>query len=517
MNGGPVPDDVGFRIDLADETATTALAEDIAAILKVGDVLALVGDLGAGKSTLARALLRAIADDAELEVPSPTFTLVQTYDLRLPLAHFDLYRLRGPEELDEIGFDEMVRERAVLIEWPDRAGERLPDDALVVAIEPGDGPTARVVRLVGPAAPWRDRLVRTAGVRAFLAVAGWGLAHRRHLQGDASSRSYERVWRDGETAVLMNHPAEPDDAAGRARVAARAAAKLAEGPAPFLAFALGFADLGVSVPRVLAHDLHAGYMLLEDLGAEPCVAGTPPAPIRERYLAAVELLADLHARDLPHTLPDGEGGTWAIPAYAAANYEAEVTVFLDWGIPHLLGRPATSAERESFLALWRPLIAEILAGPATWCLRDYHSPNLLWLADRGGLARVGVLDFQDTIFGHPAYDVASLAQDARVDVPADLEADLIGTYVAARRTADPAFDEPAFRRAYAILAAQRATRILGVFARLKARDGKPHYLAHVPRLWGYLARVLGEPVLRPLKLWYEEAVPADRRGGVRFD
>ena len=220
-----LPLEVDLSVELADEAATEMLAEDLAAILRVGDVVALVGDLGAGKSTLARALLRAIADDAELEVPSPTFTLVQTYDLRLPLAHFDLYRLCGPEELDEIGFDEMLRERVVLVEWPDRAGDRLPDDALIVAIEAGDGPTARRVRLLGPAARWHDRLLRTAGLRAFLASAGWGHARRRHLQGDASSRSYERVHRDGHSAVLMNHPPEPDDAAGRARVAARAAAQ----------------------------------------------------------------------------------------------------------------------------------------------------------------------------------------------------------------------------------------------------------------------------------------------------
>lgn len=508
----PAADDVEIILDLPDEAATVALAEDLAAILRIGDTLALVGDLGAGKSTLARALLRAVADDDALEVPSPTFTLVQSYDLRLPLAHFDLYRLSSAEELDEIGFDEMARERAVLVEWPDRAADRLPEDALIVSLAAGRSAAARRVRLSGPAAAWGDRLRRTLGLRAFLVGAGWDGAHRRHLQGDASSRSYERVTRRGDTAVLMNHPPEPDDAAGRARVAARAAAKLAEGPRPFLAFALGLAAVGVSVPRVLAHDLADGHMLLEDLGAEVCVAGIPPRPIPERYVAAIEVLADLHARDLPAALPDGAGGAYQIPAYDRGNLEAEVSVFLDWGIPHLLGRPATATERADFLALWAPLFDEILAGPKTWCLRDYHSPNLLWLPAREGLARVGVLDFQDTIIGHPAYDVASLAQDARVDVAPDLEARLIAAYLAARRARTADFDEAAFRRAYAILAAQRNTRILGVFARLKARDGKPHYLAHLPRLWGYLARVLDEPVLRALKLWYEGAVPGDRRG-----
>ena len=506
------PNDVDLAYDLPSEAATIAFAEDLAAILAKGDVIALVGDLGAGKSTLARALLRTVAADDELEVPSPTFTLVQTYDLpRLSLAHFDLYRLADEGELDELGFDETIRDGAVIVEWPDRAGERLPDDALILALDMGATPDARRLRLVAPAARWAARLERTAAIRAFLDAAGRPLAHRRHLQGDASSRSYERIRDAHGSAVLMNHPGESSDAAGRARVAARAAAKLAEGTRPFLAMALALDGVDVTVPKILAHDLEPGFMLLEDLGDTFCVAGLPPLPIPERYRAAVELLADLHARELPHTVPDGVGGGYALPAYDEGNLAAEVSVLLDWGLPHLLGRAGSETERASFLAAWAPLFAEILAGPVTWCLRDYHSPNILWCAEREGLARVGVLDFQDTILGHPAYDVVSLAQDARVDVSPSLEGELIAAYVEARRKHDSTFDACAFRRAYAILSVQRNTRILGVFARLKARDGKPHYLAHMPRLWGYLARVLDEPVLRAVKLWYEETIPADRR------
>jgi N-acetylmuramate 1-kinase len=506
------PDDYDEILDIANEAATVALAEDLAAVLRPGDTVALVGDLGAGKSTLARALIRALADDDGLEVPSPTFTLVQSYDLpRLTLAHFDLYRLSDADELDELGFDEAIADGVVLVEWPDRAGARLPDDALIVVIEPGATPEARRVRLDGPAARWGFRLSRTRAIRLFLEAHGRGLGHRRHLQGDASSRSYERIHDDHGATVLMNHPAESDDAAGRAREAARAAAKLAEGMRPFLAMARGLAAIGAGVPKVLAHDLDHGFMLLEDLGDTFCVAGDPPLPIRERYLAAVEWLADLHGRALPTEVPDGTGETYRLPAYDLGNLEAEVSVFLDWGLPHLLGRPAGADERARFLALWRPLFDEILAGPTTWCLRDYHSPNLLWLAERDGLARVGILDFQDAILGHPAYDVVSLAQDARVDVAPALEAELVTAYVAARRARHADFDEIAFRRAYAILSAQRNTRILGVFARLKARDGKPGYLRHMPRLWDYLDRACHEAVLHPLKLWYDETVPADRR------
>lgn len=501
-----------LRLDLADETATVALAEDLAAILRPGDVVALIGDLGAGKSTFARALVRALADDDALEVPSPTFTLAQTYDLeRFPVTHYDLYRLADASELDELGFDEAIADGAALIEWPDRAEDRLPATTLALALGRGDAPSSRRVRLTGPAASWQARIERTLAVRAFLEVAGSPRGHRRHLQGDASSRSYERIRDADGSTVLMNHPPEADDAAGRARVAARAAAKLAEGPEAFLAVDLALAGLGVSVPEVLAHDLDDGFLLLEDLGSERCFSGEPPAPIAERYEAAVLLLADLHGRTLPESIDDGDGGTWRIPRLGVAGHRVEVEILLEWGLPRYLGRAPSAAETERFRAVWAPLLAEIEAGPTTWSLRDYHSPNLIWLPERSGLARVGVIDFQDAAFSHPAYDVASLTEDARLDVPAALETSLLATYVAARRAADPAFDEAGFRRAHAILAAQRATRLLGQFVRLAERDGKPDYLRHVPRQWEYLVRVLDEPVLRPLKLWYDDVVPPDRR------
>lgn len=497
-----------LRLDLPDEAATVRLAEDIAMLLRPGDVLALSGDLGAGKTTFARALIRALADDPGLEVPSPTFTLVQDYDLpRFPVHHFDLYRIAGPDELVEIGFDEAVRTGAALVEWPDRAGDALPLDALYLDIAQAPSVDGRIATLSGDPTRWSARLDRSLGVRRFLACLGWGEAARRYLQGDASARAYERVRLGRESRIVMNQPAEADDTAGRARKAARAAAGLAEDTRPFHAFALGLADRGFSVPTVYGHDPDRGFMLLEDLGREICVEGDPPSPIPDRYAAAVDVLAALHATELPAELPDGTGGRYAIPVYRRENLAAEVAVFLDWGFPHLVGRPAGADERAGFMALWEPLFAEVLAGRSTWCLRDYHSPNLIWLPDRVSVRRIGILDFQDTILGHAAYDVVSLAQDARVTVPEDLERDLLDRYVAVRAATTGDFDAEAFRRAYAILSLQRNTRILGVFARLLKRDGKPGYIRHMPRVRTYLDRSLKQDVSHPLKLWYEANVP----------
>ena len=160
-----------------------------------------------------------------------------------------------------------------------------------------------------------------------------------------------------------------------------------------------------------------------------------------------------------------------------------------------------------FFGHWRDALKPLLAAPLTWTLRDYHSPNLLWLPGRAAIARLGVLDFQDAVMGPPAYDLASLLQDARVDVPEAIEVPLLGRYVRQRRADDPEFDPGTFIRSYVTMAAQRASKILGIFARLDIRDGKPQYLRHIPRISGYLQRSLAHPALEPLNEWYSRHVP----------
>jgi aminoglycoside/choline kinase family phosphotransferase len=166
------------------------------------------------------------------------------------------------------------------------------------------------------------------------------------------------------------------------------------------------------------------------------------------------------------------------------------------------------SERDNFRALWRELLQPAIDSPPTWVLRDFHSPNLLWLPRRNDIARLGILDFQDALMGPAAYDVASLLQDARVDMYEEIELALLGRYVRGRREAQADFDHTQFIKIYVTLAAQRASKILGIFARLDLRDGKPQYLRHMPRVWAYLRRSLGHPALAPLNEWYAFHVPA---------
>jgi tRNA threonylcarbamoyl adenosine modification protein YjeE len=500
-----------FTALLPDEAATRRLMLDISALIEAGDLITLSGDLGAGKSTFARAFIRHAAGDETIEVPSPTFTLMQSYELpRYRLLHADLYRISHADELTELGFDELRDGAVTLLEWPDRAEAMLPQDRLDVALTlaPDKGPTFRHVRVTGTGT-FAARAERMARMRGFLEANGFAGAMRRRIQGDASTRSYERLTRDGVNFILMNSPRRPDGPPVRDGKPYSAIAHLAESVTPFIAMARGLTERGFSAPKIYAADREAGLIVLEDLGSELVVAGEPPAPIAERYAAAVDVLAALHGMDLPDLLPVEAGLDYQLPGYDMQALLIEAELLLDWYLPKF-NATISNAARENFLTHWHNALTPALEAPQTWVLRDYHSPNMLWLPQREGIARVGLLDFQDAVMGPAAYDVASLLQDARVDVPEAMEIALLTRYSRARRAADPAFDAAHFAQAYATMAAQRASKILGIFARLEKRDHKPQYLRHMPRVWAYLRRALAHPALETMQSWYRVHVPALR-------
>jgi aminoglycoside/choline kinase family phosphotransferase len=278
---------------------------------------------------------------------------------------------------------------------------------------------------------------------------------------------------------------------------------------PFVAVAKGLREVGLLAPEIHHADLNQGLLVIEDLGDERVVAGKPPAPIEERYETAVDVLLQLHEQQLPDRLPVAPHLEYQIPAYGLEAFLIEAELILDWYLPRLEA-PISAPARAAFRTLWSEALEPATEAPPTWVLRDFHSPNLLWQPKRKGLARLGILDFQDAVMGPAAYDLASLLQDARVDVAESIELALLGRYLRQRRAADPDFDGAQFIRIYVTLAAQRASKILGIFARLDQRDGKPQYLRHMPRIWGYLQRSLAHPALAPLNEWYAANVPALR-------
>jgi len=326
------------------------------------------------------------------------------------------------------------------------------------------------------------------------------------MAGDASTRSYARLIREDGVVILMNSPRRPDGPAIYDGKPYSAAVHLAEDVKPFVAIANGLRERGLSAPAIHHADLDTGFLITEDFGSESFVKGDPPQPIVERYETAVEMLAALHWKKLPEILPLAPQINYAIPTFDIDAMLVEIGLMPEW---YLADRDAVPSDnlRAEFVTLWRELLSKVAATPKTWVLRDFHSPNLIWLGERSGISRVGLIDFQDAVLGPAAYDLVSLLQDARIDVPEQLELALLTHYIKARHADDNTFDPAGFAEIYAIMSAQRNTRLLGTFARLNRRDGKPQYLRHQPRIWTYLTRSLAHPILSGIRAWYSANVP----------
>ncbi len=482
------------------EQDTARFGETLAMALKTGDLVTLSGDLGAGKTVLARATLRAASGQPDLEVPSPTFTLVQNYE-NLPfgsLAHLDLYRLSDDSELEELGLGDALETGAAMVEWPERAPAALGEPTLVIKLEQRDD-DSRLVTVTGQNHAIA-RLQRSLDIRAFLDANGCRCGSRRHLTGDASTRAYETVHLATDaTLILMNSPAQPDGAPVHNGKPYSAIAHLAEDVRAFVGVARMLQEQGFRAPQIHAQDLEAGLLLTEHLG-DTFIIDDKRLPIRERYEASVEALAAMHECNWPLSIEIGDGEAHSVPVFDRGAMMIEVSLLPDWYAPHQLGRELRSDERQEFERIWNALIDRLEASEKTLVMRDYHSPNIIWNENARGTDRIGLIDFQDAVIGPCAYDVASLAQDARVDVSVELETRLLNIYCSSR----PALDIAAFREGYAIMAAQRATKVAGIFVRLSKRDNKHGYLGHLPRIEEYLARSLAHPALADYKAWFEK-------------
>lgn len=317
---------------------------------------------------------------------------------------------------------------------------------------------------------------RNIAIRAFLDANAWADARIAPLAGDASNRRYLRLAGPLGRAVLMDAPAEKG-----------------EDIRPFMRIAEYLCTIGLSAPRILAADPKSGLMLLEDLGDDLFARVIPRQPHLEHplYACATDLLVHLHRATPPKGL-----APYSVPLMADM-----AALAFDWYLAGTTGQDA--AARAAFHAEMCKTLERFAPEQSVLIQRDYHSENLLWLPDRDGVARIGLLDFQDAMLGHPAYDLVSLLQDARRDVPKEIEAAMIARYCAR-----PGIDTEGFAAAYHCLGAQRNLRILGVFARLCLRDGKAHYVDLIPRVWGLLMRDLEQPALSELACLVRKTLPS---------
>lgn len=308
--------------------------------------------------------------------------------------------------------------------------------------------------------------------RAFLDAAGWADGAIQPLAGDASFRRYFRVVAPGRSAVLMDAPPPHED------------------PRPFVEIARWLAERDFAAPAILAEDMANGLILLQDFGdarMRETVDAAPESELR-LYEDAVRLLVRLHEQPAAPVAP-----------YDMAVYQREAALLTEWYCPAV----GLDVDVEGYRAAWDAVLAPVMAVAPVTVLRDYHAENLMLIEGRETL---GLLDFQDALAGHPAYDLVSLLQDARRDVTPAIEAAMLDLY---QRTVGTDDD---FAVAYHVLGAQRNAKIVGIFTRLWKRDGKPRYPALCPRVWGYLERDLAHPALGPVAAWFDANVPASRRG-----
>ncbi|HLL58506.1 MAG TPA: phosphotransferase [Allosphingosinicella sp.] len=320
-------------------------------------------------------------------------------------------------------------------------------------------------------------MIPPASAPEFLARHGWEGAEIRPLAGDASFRRYFRVHRGEATGVLMDAPPPHED------------------PRPFVAMAEWLAEVGLSAPRILGQDLERGLLLLDDLGDIRLRETLDAAPERETelYEFAVDLLVHLHRR------PPMAG----LRVHGVKQWLDELQLFPQWYCPAL----GIDVDAEGYSAAWREVLEPVAndGSKRVTVLRDFHAENIMLVCGRTGIEHIGLLDFQDAVVGHPAYDLASVLEDARRDVTPVCERAMLDRYIGATEPG------PAFETAYWALAAQRNTRILGVFTRLWKRDGKPHYTSFQPRMWGLLERDLQHPALAPVRDWFDRHVPQEKR------
>ena len=357
---------------------------------------------------------------------------------------------------------------------------------------------------------------REAAKQAFLTAQGLGGASRQALAGDASTRRYERLHRAGaSTLIFMDQPPVesapcPPDATEADRRAAgyNAMARLAAGRVDaFVATAGWLRAQGLSAPEIIAFDAGAGLAVLEDLGddlyANIIAGGGDEAPL---YDAAIDTLVGLHRQRPPEVLRQ-DGAHWPLLAYDDLALQTGGVMFLEWW-PKYAGLAAFDPDAVAqWEALWAPIRARGVAGAEVFCHRDYHAENLIWLPGRSGPARVGLLDFQDAVRAHPAWDLSMLLHDGRRDVSPEREAASLAQYLSAR----PDLDGAQFLADYHALGALNCARILFIFARQVAGYGNPKYEAFMPRMWRYLNRCLAAPGMAGLQAWFDAHVPASAR------
>ncbi|MCP4185238.1 MAG: tRNA (adenosine(37)-N6)-threonylcarbamoyltransferase complex ATPase subunit type 1 TsaE [Hyphomicrobiales bacterium] len=486
------------------ETEIEAIARDFAQVAIEGDTITLSGDLGSGKTLFCRAFIRQLLGVNDLEVPSPTYliSIEHKSDGKPPVNHMDLYRISDASELDELGLDEILESSIVMIEWPARAIQALPSIRLDIEIEIVDAST-RNLTVMAPV-DLAKRYCRSVQIGAFLRNHSNISYTRKPFAADASARTYELVIFEDKFYILMDAPSAPDGPPVKNGLPYSRIAHLAEEVESFVTISKLLRARGFHAPEIYAQDYENGLVLLEYLGSDTII--TPDKkPVDARYIESGRLLSKLHAADWVTADQNAGNSIRQIPSFDQSAMLIEVELLTDWYLKD--GQhSATKDDIDEFKQIWSQYSAMAQNFRQSIVLRDFHSPNIIWQNKKAGSAQIGLIDFQDALIGPAVYDLVSLAQDARVIVPLQLEKQIIEHYLSDCEANGQMLDKDQFELEYAMMGAQRASKLLGIFVRLHSRDGKSGYRKLIPAIRTYLKKNLEHPFLSDYCMWCERVI-----------
>ena len=461
---------------------------ELSPLLIKGDVVALNGQIGSGKTTLAKLLINNLTQTPIEDIISPTFTLCQTYNRdALEIVHYDFYRIESEVELLEIDLHESLKDKICIIEWANKFSDLLPKDRIEILIECAN--TERVYNIT-PLGRFKEAIININKMENFLCNLDIKFTELKKLPGDASNRKYFRVIRPDDTMILMDATQEND---------IRGKTGLSNGVDDFIVIGEYLDSIDVRVPKLIARNKIDNMILEEDLGEYCYTDILTKDNYRKLYSPAIKTL--IHISDIKHPKNiSKDSNPHYLQDFDLDIYLNEAEIFIDYYWPFINGKICSADEKQEFILIMAGVHSN-LTDDKTLMLRDFHSPNLMFLENESGFKKCAVIDFQDALFGHPLYDLVSLTNDARYTINEDHEKYLIELYKKDFSFNNFQFDNFSFMQQYQILGVQRSIKILGIFARIAILESNQNYLVHMPRVINYIKRIMHSGSIPELTKW----------------
>lgn len=467
------------------------LAKELAPLLNVGGVMTLNGQIGAGKTTLAKLIIQQLTQTPLEDIVSPTFNLYHTYNKgSLEIAHYDFYRIESEMELHEIDLNESFTDKICIIEWADKFKDLLPKDRIEIFIN--HTKNKRVYR-INPLGKFREVVSNRARIENFLVGLDINFTELQRLPGDASKRNYYRVMSSDNTMILMDATQESD---------IKSKTGLNNGIDDFIKIQEYLDSIEVRVPKLIVRNKIDSIILEEDLGEYAYTDMLTKENYQKLYNPAIKTLIHISNINHPKNISTSSRPHY-LKEFDLDIYLNEAETFIDYYWPFIHGKQCNADKKREFTHIMAEVYSN-LTNDKTLMLRDFHSPNLLFLENENGFRKCAVIDFQDALFGHPLYDLVSLTNDARITIDEYQEKYLIGLYKKDFPFKNFQFDDSSFMQQYHILGVQRSIKILGIFARLAILETNQNYLVHMPRVICYIKRIMQSGSVQTLACWLNQ-------------